>query len=241
MAADQKSFEQLAQTLNLQTLEQAQPEEILRWAAQTFPGKVALASSLGLEDQVITHLIASLRLPIDIFTLDTGRLFQETYDLIERTQERYGRSIRILFPNTKDVEQMLESHGPNLFRKSVELRRLCCHVRKVAPLKRALSELDAWICGLRREQSVTRDSLGVVQWDSANNLAKISPLARWTEQQTWNFIRANKVPYNVLHDKGFPSIGCACCTRAIAPGEDIRAGRWWWENPEHKECGLHRK
>lgn len=134
---------------------------------------------------------------------------------------------------------MIENHGPNLFRKSVELRKLCCHVRKVAPLKRALSELDAWICGLRREQSVTRDSLDIIQWDSANNVAKISPLACWTEQQTWDFIRANKVPYNVLHDKGFPSIGCACCTRTIAPGEDLRAGRWWWENPEHKECGLH--
>jgi phosphoadenosine phosphosulfate reductase len=215
--------------------------EQLAWAAATFPGKLAFASSLGAEDQVLTDLIARHNLPIPIFTLDTGRLFQESYDLLERTERKYGIKVKIMFPDAGEVERMTGEHGVNLFRESVELRKLCCGVRKIAPLRRALAGLDLWIVGLRREQSVTRTALDYLEWDAGNGLLKLSPLADWSEEQTWDYIKANGVPYHALHDQGFPSIGCACCTRAIQPGEDIRAGRWWWENPEHKECGLHNR
>jgi phosphoadenosine phosphosulfate reductase len=214
-------------------------EEILAWAAAQFPGKIRFASSLGLEDQVLTDMIARAGLPISIFTLDTGRLFQETYELIERTQAKYNLPIEICFPDAAEVRSMVHEHGINLFRRSVELRKMCCGVRKIHPLKQALAGLDAWVVGLRREQSVTRTDMHAVEWDGGNGLVKVSPLIDWTEQQTRDYIKANKVPYNPLHDQGFPSIGCASCTRAVAPGEDIRAGRWWWEQPEHKECGLH--
>jgi phosphoadenosine phosphosulfate reductase len=159
--------------------------------------------------------------------------------LIEKTRRRYGLEIEVLVPDRLQVEAMAAWHGADLFYDSVENRKLCCHVRKVNVLKRELAGLDAWICGLRREQSVTRTDVQRVEWDDANGLIKINPLADWTTQQVWDYIRANDVPYNVLHDSGYPSIGCAPCTRAIAAGEDIRAGRWWWESPEHKECGLH--
>jgi phosphoadenosine phosphosulfate reductase len=171
--------------------------------------------------------------------LDTGRLPQETYDVIEETREKYNIEIKVMFPDLKQVEQMVNENGPNLFYESIENRKLCCRIRKVEPLKRALSELDAWICGLRAEQSPTRQKLDKVEWDENFNLIKINPLADWTQNQVWQYIKENNVPYNELHDKGYPSIGCAPCTRPIEPGENIRAGRWWWENPEHKECGLH--
>ena len=216
-------------------------EEALAWGAGAFAGKIAFATSLGLEDQVITAMIAQQGLALPIFTLDTGRLFQETYDLIERTEFKYKLKIRIMFPDREEVEQMVGAHGVNCFRESVELRKMCCGIRKINPLRRALDGNDAWITGLRREQSVTRTEVGELDWDAGNGLYKLNPLIEWSEQQTWDYVRANKVPYNPLHDKGFPSIGCASCTRAIAPGEDIRAGRWWWESPEHKECGLHRR
>lgn len=214
---------------------------VLAWAGENFAGKVALATSLGAEDQALTHLIAREASATPIFTLDTGRLFPETYDLLRRTERRYGLRIQIFFPDASEVEHMVNDHGVDAYRESVVLRKECCRVRKVGPLRRALSGHAAWVCGLRREQALTRREMAVVEWDAGNGLYKINPLADWTEAQVWAFIREHEVPYHPLHDRGFPSIGCACCTRAVAPGEDIRAGRWWWENPEHKECGLHHK
>jgi len=215
------------------------PGAILAWAAERFPGRIRFATSLGLEDQVLTDMIARAGLPIPLFTLDTGRLFQETYELIERTQSRYGIPIEICFPDAEEVRSMVHKHGINLFRQSVELRKMCCGVRKIHPMRKALAGMDAGAVGLRREQAVTRTELRAVDWDAGNGLVKISPLIDWNERQVREYIAAHGVPYNPLHDQGFPSIGCACCTRAVAPGEDIRAGRWWWEQPEHKECGLH--
>ncbi len=211
-----------------------------RWALSTFgPDGVSFASSLGAEDQVITHLIARHAPQIPVFTLDTGRLYQESHDLLGETRERYHLEISIFFPEAKRVEEMVRDHGPNLFYESVENRKLCCHIRKVEPLGRALSGLKAWIVGLRQEQSVTRQDLEPVDWDETNGLIKISPLAGWKESEVWDFIRKHDIPYHALHDQNFPSLGCAPCTRAVKPGEDARAGRWWWEQPEHKECGLH--
>lgn len=210
-------------------------------AAAEFGDRIAFATSFGAEDQVITHLLCQLETPVRIFTLDTGRLPQETYNTMERTRDHYNITIEVLAPDTRQLKKMLGEHGPNLFYESVELRKLCCNVRKVEPLRRKLATLDAWICGLRREQAVTRTGLERIEWDAANGLIKINPLADWTNRQVWQFIRTNHIPYNVLHDKGYPSIGCAPCTRAIKDGEDIRAGRWWWEHPAAKECGLHQK
>ncbi len=214
-------------------------ENVLSYAARHFQGKLAFATSLGLEDQVITHMIHSQGLPIPIFTLDTGRLPEETYQTLAATEERFGLRIEVLFPDAADVERMVAEHGINLFRDSVQSRKLCCRVRKVLPLRRRLAGLGAWITGLRRQQAVTRDDLAAVQWDAANGLLKISPLADWTTEQVWQYVREHHVPYNKLHDDGYPSLGCAPCTRAVAGGENLRAGRWWWEQPEHKECGLH--
>lgn len=223
----------------------AAAEDVLKYFIGTYSGKIALASSLSIEDQVITDMICrvlGVEVPAQcrIFTLDTGRLFPETYSLIERTNENYGIKIDVKFPDYNQVEAMVGAHGVNLFYGSVENRRLCCGVRKIEPLKRAFTGLDVWICGLRRAQSVTRATDEAVQWDDANGILKINPLIEWSEQQVWNYIRTNGVPYNKLHDNNFPSIGCQPCTRAVASGEDIRAGRWWWENPDQKECGLHK-
>lgn len=215
------------------------PLEVLQWASETFAGKVTLASSLGAEDQVLTHLTAVHRYDMPIFMLDTGRHFEETYRLLEETQRQYDIHIRQFFPDHGDVEDAVNQHGPNFFRTDVALRKHCCFIRKVKPLKRALSGFSAWVTGLRREQSPTRDSVKPVEWDEGNRIYKINPLWRWTEADVWHFIREHDIPYNRLHDQGFPSIGCQPCTRAIEPGEDARAGRWWWENPESKECGLH--
>lgn len=220
---------------------EAGAEEILAFALQHYPGKLAFASSLGAEDQVITHMLAGIDKNARIFTLDTGRLFPESYDLIHNTNSRYGIKIEVMFPDFTQVEDMVKEKGINLFYESIENRKLCCNIRKIQPLKRALSGMDAWITGLRRDQSVTRSDIQVFQWDEMNRLIKINPLIDWSEQQVWDFIRLNKIPYNTLHDKGFPSIGCQPCTRAILPGEDIRSGRWWWENPDTRECGLHKK
>lgn len=222
-----------------QLLENKTPEDVIRFFISHYKEKVAFSSSLGLEDQVITHMIAAIDKNTRIFTLDTGRVFPETYSLISRTNDRYDINIQVYFPDNKEVEEMVNKKGINLFYESIENRKECCRIRKIEPLKRAFKGLDAWICGLRREQSVTRNDMQVVEWDANNNLVKINPLINWTEQQVWDYIRENNIPYNVLHDKGFPSIGCQPCTRAVKPGEDIRAGRWWWENPEQKECGLH--
>lgn len=215
------------------------PEEVVRWTAATFGAEVAFATSLGLEDQVLTDMIARSGAQIRLFTLDTGRLFPETYDLIERTEARYGMRIDVRFPNAGAVQDMVSAHGVNLFHRSVELRKHCCGVRKIQPLRDALAPLRAWVVGLRATQSITRSDLAVAEWDEGNGLVKVSPLVAWSTEQVTEYIRDNDVPYNPLHDQGFPSIGCACCTRAVKEGEDVRAGRWWWEEPEHKECGLH--
>jgi len=214
---------------------------ILKWADATFGDKLVFATSLGVEDQALTYLLQREKLQTRIFTLDTGRLFNETYHLIDATEMKYHLKIQIYFPDRDAVETMVQEKGVNLFLDSVENRKQCCGVRKIVPLKRALSGNHAWITGLRASQSVTRTALEPVEWDAGNNMVKINPLYAWTEEETWDLVRTNKVPYNKLHDQGFLSIGCASCTRAVKAGEDVRAGRWWWENPEHKECGLHSK
>lgn len=215
------------------------PEQIIKFAAKEFGEKVVFASSLGEEDQVITDMIAAAAPQIEIFTLDTGRLFQETYDLLAKTQKRYPMTFKVYYPDTEAVEDMVRNHGINLFYESVENRKLCCGIRKVEPLKRALKNADAWICGLRRGQSVARGNVETFEWDETNQKIKINPLAHWSLEELRAYIHTHHIDVNPLHAKGFVSIGCACCTRAVKPGEDIRAGRWWWENPEHKECGLH--
>jgi phosphoadenosine phosphosulfate reductase len=217
-------------------------EQVLKWAFDNFNiKKVALATSLSIEDQVLTDMIIKINPEARIFTLDTGRLFEETYQTIDATCMKYKIKMEILFPDKKKVEKMVNEKGINLFYESVDNRKLCCNIRKVESLKAMLSSLDCWITGLRREQSVTRADVKKIEWDDANNIFKLNPLADWSEGDVWNYIKENNVPYNKLQDRHFPSIGCAPCTRAIKEGEDIRAGRWWWENPEHKECGLHIK
>ena len=217
------------------------PEELLSYFLNKYGNRIALASSLGLEDQVLTDMILKINCSARIFTIDTGRLFPETYSLIDKTNLKYGIKMEVFFPENKAVEEYVRLNGINAFYESIDKRKACCGVRKIEPLLRALSTLDVWICGLRQEQSVTRTAVQAVEWDEANNLIKINPLVRWTEKEVWDYINANSVPYNILHKKGFPSIGCQPCTRAVAEGEDLRAGRWWWENPEQKECGLHKR
>jgi phosphoadenosine phosphosulfate reductase len=204
-----------------------------------FSNKMLFASSFGAEDQVITHMIAKTRKSATIITLDTGRVFPETYDLMHRTVNRYPIQIKSYYPSTEEVEEMVNTRGINLFYESIENRKLCCTVRKINPLKRALKGADAWMTGLRQDQSVTRAGMNIVEWDNSNSMIKINPLWNWTEAMVWNYIKEYDIPYNKLHDMGFPSIGCQPCTRAILPREDLRSGRWWWELPESKECGLH--
>jgi phosphoadenosine phosphosulfate reductase len=217
-------------------------EDVLRWSFEQFEAdKIAIASSLGGEDQVLTEMAVRINPEVNVFTLDTGRLFQETYDVLEETMKKYNMSVQVLFPDSQAVEEMVSTNGPNLFYNSIENRKYCCNVRKVDPLRRKLETLEVWVTGLRRQQSITRNDMKNIEWDEGNGLIKINPLAEWSEEDVWNYIRDNKIPYNRLHDQNFPSIGCAPCTRAVEPGEDVRAGRWWWENPECKECGLHSK
>jgi len=225
----------------LAELAEAPAEDVLAATARRFSGRVAFASSLGLEDQVLTAMIAEAKLDIPIFTLDTGRLYPETYDLIDRTHKRYGVTLHAYFPAAGEVEEMVDAGGVNLFRDSVEARKRCCEIRKVRPLRRAQIQLDAWICGLRSGQGATRQTVAVAEWDDAAGLVKINPLAAWDEAGVWDYVRAHDVPYNPLHDAGFPSIGCAPCTRAVPEGEDARSGRWWWESAEQRECGLHHR
>ena len=224
-----------------EALQGASPQEVLAQVLQKFGDKIALSSSLGAEDQVLTDMLMKINPKARIFTLDTGRLFPETYDLIDRTSRKYKTKIEVFFPEHQKVEKMVNEKGINLFYESVENRKFCCHLRKIEPLQRAFAKLDAWVCGLRAGQAVTRKDIALVEWDENNGLVKVNPLASWSEEQVWAYIREHKVPYNVLHDKGFPSIGCQPCTRAVEPGEDVRAGRWWWENPDTKECGLHKR
>ena len=214
-------------------------EEVVRWAADTFGQEIALASSFGAEDVVAIDMIAKVAPGIQVFTLDTGRLHDETYEVMERVRVKYDVVIQSYFPDREAVERLEREKGFYSFRESIENRKECCGIRKMEPLRRALSGMKAWMTGLRSEQAVTRAEMAVVEWDEGNGLAKVNPLIDWSEEQVWEYVRANDVPYNALHDRGFPSIGCAPCTRAIKPGEDVRAGRWWWENPENKECGLH--
>lgn len=197
--------------------------------------------SFGIEDMVLVDLICKHTPKIEIFTLDTGRLPQETYELIQKVRERYARPVNIYFPEAQKVEAYVEEHGPNGFYESVALRKECCRIRKVEPLKRALSGKKAWITGVRRGQSVTRKDLPFSKWDAEHGLQKFNPLVEWSEDDAWDYVRRFELPYNVLYDQGYASIGCAPCTRAITKGEDIRAGRWWWEDAATKECGLHLK
>ena len=212
--------------------------EGLSWLGAHFGAAAKFSSALGIEDQVITHLIARQNLAIEIFTLDTGRLFQETYDLLDLTRSKYKINIKTYFPNDTKVEKLLSEKGPNSFYNSIENRKECCFIRKVEPLKRALEETAIWITGIRAEQSTNRGQMELVEWDDQQKVIKYNPLLNWSEQEVLKFVAENKVPVNTLHKKGFPSIGCAPCTRAIAEGEDPRAGRWWWEATS-KECGLH--
>jgi phosphoadenosine phosphosulfate reductase len=222
-------------------LEDKGTKEVLDFFLNTLHVNIALASSLGAEDQVLTHLIYELDSGANIFTLDTGRLPKETYDLIERTNNKYKKNIKVYFPKTQEVERLVNEKGMFSSYNSIDERKECCYIRKIEPLKRALKGLDIWITGLRREQSVTRDEMQLIEWDEGNGLLKINPLIDWSEDEVWTYIKQNNVPYSKLHDKGYPSIGCEPCSRAVVEGADIRSGRWWWENPEHKECGLHVK
>jgi len=215
------------------------PQEGLKWLSDTYGDKVVFSSALGMEDQVITHWIGQSNLKISIFTLDTGRLFQETYDLLDLTRKKYKLNIQVYFPEQKAVEQLVKEKGPNSFFESVENRKECCYIRKVMPLERALQGAAVWITGIRADQSSNRTQMNLVEWDEKYQLVKYNPLLKWTLPQVEQFIEDNRIPVNTLHKKGYPSIGCAPCTRAIMPGEDIRAGRWWWENSS-KECGLHK-
>ena len=219
---------------------QAPAEDILSYFAAEYGADLAFATSLGLEDQVFTYFLSEISNDVRIFTLDTGRLFPETLDLIDKTRKRYDIKIDIYFPDAEQVESMVNNKGINLFYESIENRKACCNIRKIVPMKRALQGIKVWITGLRSEQSVTRKGLQVVEWDENFGLIKVNPLLNWSEERVWELIREHNIPYNILHDKGFPSIGCQPCTRAIEPGEDIRGGRWWWEQPDNKECGLHK-
>lgn len=215
-------------------------EEVIRYIDLNYGENTVFSTSFGIEDQVITHLLESTGSKSDIFTLETGRLFPETYKVWNRTLEKYGLPIKTYFPETSAVENMISKKGPSSFYNSVEDRKECCYIRKIEPLKRAVKGYKVWITGIRADQSVNREDMKMVEWDEGNQIIKIHPLFHWTLADVEDFLKKNYIPYNSLHDKGFPSIGCQPCTRAIQPGEDFRAGRWWWEDKSKKECGLHR-
>ncbi|TLY85010.1 MAG: phosphoadenylyl-sulfate reductase [Gammaproteobacteria bacterium] len=208
-------------------------------AALARHGRLVYSNSLGAEAMVLTDIIATQLPEIDMFSIDTGRLYEETHELLEKLQRRYRRAIRVVYPDAAALERLVARQGVNGFYHSLEARLECCRIRKVEPFKRAIVGYDGWITGLRREQSAARAAAEAVEWDAEHGLYKVSPLLEWTEAEVWQYIRARRLPYNPLHDRQFPSIGCAPCTRAIQPGESRRAGRWWWEQPETRECGLH--
>ena len=216
------------------------PQQVLEWALEKFNPKIALASSFGAEDIVLIDMMKKINSDARIFTLETGRLHKETYDLMDKVKTQFG-NLEVYYPDTVELEDMVRKHGVNLFYNSVEERKLCCRVRKIGSLNRALSNLDAWITGLRQDQAASRNDTPKVEVDSAHRgIIKINPIIDKTSEDIWKYIRENNLPYNALHDSGYPSIGCAPCTRAVKPGEDARAGRWWWESdPNAKECGLH--
>jgi len=222
-------------------MEKKSTQEVLKWALNAFGSRIGLASSFGSEDVVLIDIMTKInKEKTRVFTLDTGRLNQETYDTIDKIRKKYGIQIEIFFPENQEVEEMVQTRGMNLMYESVENRKLCCEIRKVHSLNRALSRLDGWITGLRREQVITRSRIQKVEIDSLhNNVVKVNPLADWTSDMVWDYIHKNDVPYNKLHDIGYMSIGCEPCTRAVQPNEDPRSGRWWWEMGTHKECGLH--
>jgi phosphoadenosine phosphosulfate reductase len=217
------------------------PEEALALLAEEFPGKIVFSTSLGYEDQVISHFIFSSNLQIDVFTLDTGRLFNETYSVLSSTLERYKTPIKVMYPQTEALEKLVTEKGPISFYESIENRKECCFIRKVEPLKRALKGKAIWITGIRANQSDNRTEMSNLEWDEANQIVKFHPILNWTLEEVKAYIFKHNIPYNALHDKGFVSIGCAPCTRAVEEGEDFRAGRWWWEQNDKKECGLHSK
>ena len=222
----------------IQKIENSSLPEAIQLVAELFPGKVVFSSSLGQEDQVITDAIFKNNIDVKIFTLDTGRLFNETYELLDRTTARYKKDVKVYFPESADVEEFVKTKGINSFYESVDNRKSCCFIRKVKPLNRALEGAKVWITGLRAEQSENRHDMPMIEWSEEKQLYKFNPLIRWSYQDMMDYIEKFNVPYNRLHDKGFISIGCAPCTRAVEPGEDARAGRWWWESSQ-KECGLH--
>jgi len=213
--------------------------ESLGFLAHKFDGKIVFSTSFGWEDQVLTHIIFSNNIPIKVFTLETGRLFPETYYVWNRTLENYGKPIHAYYPNNVLLEEMVDKKGPSSFYESVENRKECCYIRKIEPLNRALSGNECWITGIRGEQSLNRQDMENLEWDEGHHIIKYHPIFDWTLDQVKTFIKENHIVYNTLHDKGFPSIGCAPCTRAVQEGEDFRAGRWWWEDQSKKECGLH--
>ncbi len=224
---------------SLGALSNLPPQEALVKLAQEFAGKIVFSTSFSWEDQAITHLLAEQNLPVKIFTLDTGRLFEETYYVWSRTKEQYGVGIHAYYPNDEALQLFVSEKGPNSFYEAVANRKTCCGIRKVEPLRRALAGNELWITGLRSEHSPERENLPQLEYDDSNNIIKYHPILHWGTEELKSFIYTNGIPYNTLHDKGFVSIGCAPCTRAVRPGEDFRAGRWWWENTSTKECGLH--
>ena len=231
--------------MNIQNLKQLLKDlnthEILKVMLDRYGDTIALASSLGAEDQVLTDMILKIDKNANIFTLDTGRLPKETYALMEAVNQKYNIKLKVFFPDTQAVENLVNQKGMFSFYESIKNRKECCYIRKIEPLKRALNGLEVWITGLRSAQSITRSDCEIVEFDEVNNLIKLNPLVNWSEDDVWEYIKRHNVPYNKLHDKSYPSIGCEPCTRAVENSLDIRAGRWWWEDPEHKECGLHIK
>lgn len=228
--------------LDLKALNQeySKPQEVLEYILDKIGvSNVALASSLSIEDQVLTHMLLKINPKARIFFIDTGRHFQKTYDLMDETMQRYKFNYEVYAPESSDLEETVSKYGPNFFYESVELRKKCCEIRKVKPLKRVLCTVDGWICGLRRDQSPTRQDIEIFEWDHGNAIYKINPIVHWSEADVWDYIKAHNVPYSNLYSNGFRSIGCQPCTRAVQPGEDVRSGRWWWEDPDKKECGLH--
>jgi len=231
-------MENIIQTLN-SNLKNKDILETIQLLCTDYPDKVVFSTSFSFEDQVISHIIFSNHLPIKVFTLDTGRMFAETYSVHSRTIEKYNQKIEVFFPEHADIEKLMTEKGPLSFYHSIENRIECCNLRKIKPLKRALQGNEVWITGLRAEQSQSRNKVNLFEWDESNKIIKYNPLIHWTNEQVKEFIKINQIPYNILHDQGFPSIGCQPCTRKVKEGEDFRAGRWWWENNTKKECGLH--
>ncbi|CAI8220757.1 MAG: phosphoadenylyl-sulfate reductase [Sulfurovum sp.] len=222
-------------------LKNSDTRNIIKYFLDNYKNKVALSSSLAAEDQVLTDIILKEDRKAKVFTLDTGRLHSQTYEVMDATNLKYGVKIDVYFPNNENVQKLYKDQGINGHYESIQNRKNCCFTRKIEPLRRALEDVEVWITGLRSAQSITRNEMKLVEYDETFDVIKVNPLINYSEDEIWEYIKKNSVPYNKLHDQGYPSIGCEPCTRAVKSGEDIRAGRWWWENPEHKECGLHAK